>query len=320
MFKTALVLSGGAARGLAHIGVLEQLEKARISFDMVVGTSMGAIIGALYCYTGNAFLTAQRMKSFLQSEIFTKGLALAVEQPALTDQSEGAFQKLFASLKKGLYYTRSVTRPSLVPEKFYRQAISELLPDILIQDMPVRFAAVSLDMTKGEEYIFTRGPLRKAIMASAAIPGVFPPVAIGERLLVDGGWIDNVPVTPAIKMGAHCVICSDSSWSVAELTPFPTNAVEVAFRCSDITRILLTEIKKSQADFIIRPGLYGVRWSDFHMFDYCVSAGREACAKVLKRIRRTIRIRKIQSLGGLCRPRRGCSNPVGMVFHDEFHA
>ncbi len=299
MFKTALVLSGGAARALAHLGVLEQLEKHNIKIDIIVGTSMGAIIGGLYSYYGKALFVNRHIRKFLESEIFQKGIALASDHSTTGEESEGFFQRFLTSFKKGLFYTRSVTRQSLVPSDYYNEAMIQLIPEANIEQLSIPFAAVALDITSGEEIVFRTGSLRKAVMASAAIPGIFPPLSINDRVLVDGGWVDNAPVIPAIIMGAHFVICSDSSWSVSELWPNPTSAIELAFRCNDITRILLTDLKKQHADVIIRPKLHGITWSDFGSIDYCHLAGSIACKETISEIKKKMRFRYFITLGGL---------------------
>ncbi|MBW1975366.1 MAG: patatin-like phospholipase family protein [Deltaproteobacteria bacterium] len=300
MFKTGFVLSGGAARALAHLGVMERLEEAGMKPDMIVGTSMGAIIGGLYCYYRKASLVHERMKRFLESEIFQKGIVLVSDQAhATAEQSEGFFQRFITSFRRGIFYTRSVTRKNLVPYDYYETGIVELVPEVNIEDLKPRFAAVALDVATGEEIVFRSGSLRRAVMASAAIPGIFPPVEFGEFVLVDGGWIDNVPVIPAILMGAHFVVCSDASWSIPELWPNPSSAIEMSFRCSDITRILLTELKKQKADVIIKPKLHGIRWSDFHQIDYCYRAGWNAAEEKLLEAQKRRKARWLQCFGGL---------------------
>ncbi len=302
MFRTALVLSGGAARALAHLGVLEQLEKHRIRIDIIVGTSMGAIIGGLYAYYGRALFVNRHIRKFLESEIFQKGIALASDHSTTGEESEGFFQRFLTSFRKGLFYTRSITRHSLVPSDYYNEAIVQLIPEISIEQLNVPFAAVALDITSGEEIVFRTGSLRKAVMASAAIPGIFPPLNMDDRVLVDGGWVDNAPVIPAIMMGAHFVICSDSSWSISELWPNPASAIELAFRCNDITRILLTDLKKQHADVIIRPRLHGITWSDFGSIDHCYLAGSIACKEMIPEIKKKRRFRYVTTLGGLLTP------------------
>ncbi len=298
MFKTALVLSGGAARALAHLGVLEQLEEHKIKVNMIVGTSMGAIIGGLYAYYEEIALVNKHIRNFLKSEIFQKGISLASDHATTNEESEGFFQRFLTSFRKGLFYTRSVTRQSLVPSDYYREAIAQLVPEINIEDLSIPFAAVALDILSGEEIIFTTGSLRRAIMASAAIPGIFPPLNINGLTLVDGGWVDNAPVIPAIMLGAHFVMCSDSSWSISELWPNPSSAIELAFRCNDITRILLTDLKKQYADVIVRPKLHGITWSDFDSIDYCHLAGKVACKETIPVIKKRKRLKYISTLGG----------------------
>ena len=304
-FKTALVLSGGSARALAHLGVLEELQKNRIRVDMVVGCSMGAIIGGLYAYYGDVAPVIEKMRELVESDLFLNAVSAASEDsPSVL--TNGFLNRFIWLFRRGVYYTHSMIRPTLVTEETYSEIMNDLLPDHPIEDLSIPFASVALDLLSGEEVVSRKGSLRKAVAASAAIPGLLPPIELRGRTLVDGGWTDNVPVAPAIAMGAHFVIASDACLDIPHLGALPTSAIESLFRCNEITRILLNRHRKAYADIELIPDIGALYWANFGELDRCRSAGREAFRARAARIRRRRRLRLCQTLMGLLHPcRRG---------------
>jgi len=301
-FKTALALSGGAARALSHVGVLEAVERSAFPVDMIAGSSMGAIIGGLYACYGSARAVEERLERFLRSRKFQRALSLAVSERE--DGAGSLFDQMAFQLRKGLLVTRSVTRESLVPLDDYMELMSELIPDEPIETLGIPFGAVALDLLTGEEVLFRKGSLRTAICASAAIPGVLPPISHRGRSLVDGGWVDNVPAMPAIFMGAHFVVAVDAGWDVRELIRFPTSAMEIAFRSNDIARIELNRHRSAVADVLLKPQLVDVSWSEFNAMKRCVTAGREAWRQNLRSVRARRLQRWFRTAGGRLHPGR----------------
>jgi NTE family protein len=160
--KVALVLSGGAARGIAHIGVIEELESRGYSISSIAGTSMGALIGGVYA-TGKLAEIKDFMYSLDRSKVFR-----------LVD---------FTLSKQGLIKGDRVLNK-----------MKDFVPDMLIEDLSLPYAAVAVDLIKKEEVVFRTGSLYHAIRASISIPSVLTPVKSGNRLLVDGGLLDNLPM------------------------------------------------------------------------------------------------------------------------------
>lgn len=302
-YKTALVLSGGSARGLAHLGILLELEERGIQVDLIVGTSMGALIGGLYAIHGQASIVIERIRNLIESDLFSRAVsAVAEEEPEMGP--DGFFHRFMGLFKKGVYFTHSMIRPALVSREVYRQLMTDLIPDHSIEDLSLPFAASTMDFRSGDEIVIARGSIRDAIAASAAIPGIMPPVALGERLLVDGGWADNVPVAPAIAMGAHFVIAVDTTLEVPGLGTPPLSALESLFRCNEMTRILLTRHRKARADVLITPEIGRLSWANFAAIDRCLAAGRSALAENIDTIRQRRRSRRWRTLSGLIHPAR----------------
>ncbi len=311
-FKTALVLSGGAARGLAHIGTIAEMDRYKIDFDIIVGTSMGSIIGALYALYKSPKRIYEHVYDYLNSEIFQRNW-LPVQEEETAEDGTGFFHRFLVNLQKSIYYTRSLTRLSLIPAENYEEMINAMFEDIMIEDMPVKYGAVAVDLSTGEEVVICSGPLRKAIAASCAIPGVLPPIEIKGRLLVDGGGLDNLPIIPALEMGSSFVVASDASWDIKDLELEVRCALDVVFRTNDITRLYLNEIRRNMADLLIEPKVGHIQWTEFNRMAEVVAAGRKAARTQL----RAFRWKKLQfwlyTLGGLS-ARKGSKLPKNIVY------
>lgn len=303
-FTSALALSGGSARGLTHLGVIQEIEREKLKFDLIVGTSMGAVIGGLYAFHGNSAKVVARFKELFGNKLFLKAAQNVMDEKTVFVGPDGYFNRFIWLFRQGVFYTRTMLQMDLVGEEPLEELLATLIPDVLIEELPVRFAAVTMDLHTGEEVVFTRGPLRRAIAASIAIPGIFPPVRAGLRTLVDGGWADNVPVAPAIALGAHFVLAVDATLEIASMTPDPGSAMEILFRCSEITRILLTRHRKSFADVLIVPEIGDMSWGDFSSIDLCMEAGRAAFRENVPAIARRMRIRRLRTCNGVMHPGR----------------
>ncbi|MBU2637192.1 MAG: patatin-like phospholipase family protein [Bacteroidetes bacterium] len=182
--RVALVLGGGGARGLAHIGILKALEKNNIPIHLIVGTSMGAFVGGFYTAgTGIALM---------------EELALSVDRKFVA--------KMLAP---------SFSTSGLVNGERIRSYLEEFLGDLDIEQLRIPFSSVATDLTTGEEVIFSSGPLVDAIMASIAIPALFKPFRYHDRYLVDGGLVNPLPVSVAHRLGADVIIA-------VNVTPSPS--------------------------------------------------------------------------------------------------
>ncbi|MGC9965123.1 MAG: patatin-like phospholipase family protein [Syntrophobacteraceae bacterium] len=303
-FKSALVLSGGSARALSHLGVIQGIERAGLRFEMIVGTSMGAVIGGLYaCYEDSARVI-DRLKNLFESELFIKAASNAANEKYVFLSQDGFFNRFVWLFRQGVFYSHTMLRMELVTEDIYERLIAALVPDVLIEDLPVRFAAVAMDLMTGEEVVLTKGSLRRAVAASSSIPGFFPAVQINGRSLVDGGWTNNVPAAPAIALGAHFILAVDATLEISAMASSPRSAMEVLFRCNEISRILLTRHRKSAADVLIVPEIGNIFWADFGSFDHCLSAGKKALEENSSAISRQMLLRRLQTLEGLVHPGR----------------
>lgn len=260
--KVCLALGGGAARGLAHLGVLKVLEDARVPIHIITGTSIGALIGGLYASHPDAEYWMARVEQFLRSFRSRKTrleFLRRLELPA-TDR-HGFFADMANLIRKGYFWGVTATKPAFISEEEYRSFIYPLIPDIKIEETKIPFACIAADIKNGERVCYTSGSLRLAVSASCSLPGIFPPVKDGDRLLVDGGWVERVPARCGLEMGAHIVIAVDVSSDMAQFDS--RSGLDIILRADAVTRVYLNSILLRDAAVVIRPKVGGVHWADF---------------------------------------------------------
>jgi len=247
--RIGLALGGGAARGFAHIGVIQVLEEAGVRPDLVVGTSAGSLVAALYAAGRSGAELAQ--------------LALAMDEGAITDWSFPG---------RGLIRGDALAR-------FVREHTGART----IEQMRLPLGIVATDLDTGEPILFQRGDTGLAVRASSAVPAVFQPVRIGSREYVDGGLVSPVPVRFARQMGAELVIAVDIS------TPPDGAATGDVFRLLlqtfSIMGKSINRFELREADVVLRPDLRGVGSAAFTERTRALAAGREAARSGLPALR-----------------------------------
>jgi NTE family protein len=302
--RLGLALGSGAARGLAHIGVLKVLEAEQIAVDCIAGTSIGAFIGALYA----AGTPVERMEDVARN-VDWRQLSRLID-PILPTTS------LLDGRKVGRF-------------------ISELLPVRSFEDLRIPLAITATDVETGELLVIRKGGLEEALRAALAFPGIFPPVQVGKRFLVDGGLVNPVPIDVVRSLGATRVIgvCAipevekrSTETSLAPKNPepaksplrnvFTSGSVERLFReiwpgsdkeepvaveperrppnilrvCAQAIAIMENEINalrlsRYDADLLIRPDLNGLNLLDFHRAGDIIEAGVQATRPLVEKIR-----------------------------------
>lgn len=206
--KVGLVLSGGGAKGMAHIGAIKIIEEAGIPIDYVVGTSMGSIIGGLY----SIGYTPEQMDSMVRKQDWTFLLSDQILRKDMNMQERDADEKYVISVPFSKTSIQDLAG-GLIKGQNISNLFSELTmgyhDSLNFNKLPIPFACVSENIVKGEEYVFHDGVLSTAMRASMAIPGVFTPVRLDSMVLVDGGVVNNYPVNIAKQMGADVIIGVD---------------------------------------------------------------------------------------------------------------
>ncbi len=285
--KICLALGGGAARGLAHLGVLKVLEDAKVRIDMIAGTSLGAMMGGLYATRPDASYWMERVDHFLHSFVSRKTrleFIRKLEQP--NNHNHGFFSDMAFLIRKGYFWGVTATQSAFIAEKEYRDLIYPLIPDITIEQTKIPFSCVATDIRNGKRVMYTSGSLRTAISASCALPGIFPPVEDDGMLLVDGGWVERVPVLCAWDMGADIVIAVDVSSDVATFED--KSGLDIVLRADAVTRIYLNELLARDADIVIHPAVGGTHWADFSNPKELFKLGETATLEKLMTIRTVI--------------------------------
>ncbi len=289
----ALALGGGAARGVAHVGVLRALERAGIRFDLIVGTSMGAIIGGAYAALNDAERLESRVREVLSSEEFRKN-RLSFLRETKRERS-GLFFSVSNLVRKGIFFGVSNMRPSFLSAEEFASSIAAILPQKPIEELPLEFAAVALDLERAEEVVIRSGDVRHAANASSAIPGVLPPVPWNGRRLIDGGWVDKIPVLAAFRLGADVVIGVDISAEMA----VPANyrrGVDIMMRANSIKDFALVSYARRLANVVVVPDVGHVHWADFGAYDHCIEAGDAAATESVPAIKELLRQERLFSI------------------------
>ena len=286
-FDTCLVLSGGGARGMAHIGVIKVLERERIPVDCIVGTSMGAVVGGLYASGMSADEIAQGLGALEWGEMFVDRLDRRRDSLRRKAEDRSFLAKAGVGLRDG----KLGVAPSLFEGQRLAVALRRaLLPSAGIADfdaLPIRFRAVGTDLETGEAVVMDRGDLVNAVRASMAVPGVFAPVSYGERSLIDGGVAMNLPVEIAQAMGAERIIAVDIS---APLKTREQLRDPLSIADQMVTALMLKETMRQRAclgadDVLIVPELGELGSADFAAaFDSGVPLGAAAAEAQLMRL------------------------------------
>ena len=291
--RVGLALGGGAARGLAHLGVLRVLQEEGVPIDLVVGTSMGAILGGAWAAERDVDRLEERVREVLSSDQFRKNKLDFLNE---TKRQRGGLLFSVANLvRKGIFYGVSTMRTSFLSAEEFADSISAVIPEVDIEHLPIPFGAVALDINTTEEVVLTHGDLRRAAKASSAIPGILPPVEVNGRQLIDGGWVDKVPVLPAFKMGADVVIAVDISAGVEESKTM-SRGVDIMVRANMIKDTVLVGLLRRMADVVIEPKTKSVHWADFGAYEQCITAGIEAARAAVPRIRQLLRHERVLSM------------------------
>lgn len=249
--RIGLALGGGAARGFAHVGVIQVLEEAGIRPVLVAGTSAGSLVAAIYA-SGKSGKQLQHV-------------AETMEEATITDWTLPLFN-------------RGMLRGDALARYVNGQVGARL-----IEDMPLPLGIVATDLNSGQSTLFQRGDTGTAVRASSSVPAVFQPVRISGRDYVDGGLVSPVPVRAARQMGAELVIAVDIS------SPPEANAaggtLDVLLQTFSIMSKSINYFELKEADIVVRPALLGVSSADFGARKRSIEAGRQAMLQALPQLR-----------------------------------
>ncbi|HEY8367839.1 MAG TPA: patatin-like phospholipase family protein [Thermodesulfobacteriota bacterium] len=280
--RVGLALGSGAARGLAHIGVLEALVEAGIAPAAVGGTSMGSLVAALYARWLDPGRVREHLLGAFRSPAFTRILGSYWEGVRAARRSAGMRQRL-GELKRALLRATVVTRPSMVSRAQYASLMQLLVgDDEPLETTRIPCVAVAAGLRSWRERILVGGSMQRAVAASCSVPGVFPPIPDGDDELVDGGVLLPVPVTPVRALGAEFVIAVDvGTEELTETTAIPTG-LDVVLRSASISRDALARIELARANLVVTPDVTHLDWFDFHRAEEAIARGAEATRRAIE--------------------------------------
>jgi NTE family protein len=251
--KIALVLGAGSSKGFAHIGVLKILESNKIPIHLIVGTSVGSVVGSLYAYGYDAF----------------------------------SLQKLSFSIQK-----EDIADPLIVPNNGFikgerlEEFVNKRVKNTPMEKLKIPFFAVATDLEKGQEIVFAKGNTGTAVRASCSIPGIFRSVKISDKTYVDGGVVSPVAVEAAKRLGADVVIAVDISSAVDRTQPEGT--IDTILQSINIMYSKLSSIQLAHADVVIKPKVSHIGSADFSKRHEAILEGEKATIEVLPQLMQII--------------------------------
>ncbi len=292
-FKVGLALGGGGVRGLAHLGVLKVFERANIPIDLIVGTSMGSVIGGGYALSGDSLSLEQQILKLLRREEILKLESLTGESRA--EEKKMIVEGLASFVKELLLWNLKGIKRWLTDGAGIKALVEEIVTGTDFSQAKIPFACVACDLKTGEEVMINEGKMVDAIMASSSVAAVFPPVKLGGRLLIDGGTTCEVPVEAAHRLGADFIIAVNVESRI--LHENFRHGMDILFQSDEIRSHELLRLKLQLANFVISPAVERISWAAFSKGEECIREGEKAAERVLAALKSAlIRKRRIHIL------------------------
>lgn len=272
---------------MAHIGVLQVLQAYGIQVDIVAGTSMGAIVGAVYAQHPDADFVERKFRDFLKSDKYSL-LGGVQFRKANMYEPERLLQQLSREIKRRVVINMAAQRKSLLKAERLTTFLDFLIEKGEIENLTLPFSCTAVDLNSGEEIIFKKGNIHAALAASASIPGFFPPQESGDRLLVDGSVTNNFPIEMVREMGADIVLAVNVS------SPFDAentvgNVVDIILRSNAAAIKKINTITLCSADYVITPPIGKTHWAEFEEIDFLIEKGKAETQRSVEAIQNLIK-------------------------------
>jgi len=292
--KIGLALGGGGARALAHIGVLKALEEFDIKIDFISGTSMGAIVGGLYALNPNAQILEEMIggslskykKDFASFKSYALGASI--------EEKKIFLEKAFNFVKDLYLWNLKIVKPYLLDPKPLFKVLKDLFKNSTFDDCKIPFVATAVDIMTGEVITLDKGSIFKAVVASSALPGVFPPLKSKDRVLVDGGAL--MPLPAIILKGKADFIIGVSTEQKFKPSQDMRNALDILFTVDRLRYLKVIEYGLKDADFVLEPDVGDYFWSDFDAVNNIVDNGLDETLKKKKLLLSALKKAKIISV------------------------
>lgn len=278
-------MGGGGARGYAHLGLAKEMLDAGLEPDIIVGTSMGSVIGAAVANRANL----DGMVKVLNRLDINRILKISRESRRELEKAIG--KSLVREMGFRKRFRKEQKDPPVKLARLFT-FFKLMTRNSSIEDLPISYAAVATDLEEGSEVLINKGKVYRATAASSAIPGFIPPVELDGRRLIDGGIVDTLPVLPAIEMGARSVLAIDVSKTLEpDSTPDPS-PLSLFYRTSEIrknelvrTKISIAKEKIGTRLLTLNPPVDGLNWLDFNEVDKAVEIGRNFARENIAKIK-----------------------------------
>jgi NTE family protein len=272
-----LALGGGGARGFAHLGVLQVLDEVGLPVRAIVGTSMGAVVGAMYLAYGTAARAIDLWREALAKDLIPSVRSIGRVPDA--DAKEHPLIQVARRIHNRVVISFAMNRSTVLDETALTEALEFLCPDLQFSDLPKPLVVIATNLETGAEVRLRSGPLRPAMVASSAIPGMVPAVEIDGQPLVDGGVVAEIPSNAGREVGWP-VVAVDVSLDVPPLSGDDL-VLDTMMRTQMMTARLLRERQLRSATLVIRPEVGNARWAEWNRFDEFIDAGRTATLEFL---------------------------------------
>jgi len=283
-----LALGGGGGRGLAHLGVLEVLDEHDIRPDVIVGTSIGALFGAMYALHPDALAVRNRVTEFLQSEQFNRLQIPNVAGPDAEDQSW--LSRLTAAARHSMLFARAARGTSVADVNELVDMVAALLENKTFKDIQIPLHVTAVSFPCGECHIFSKGDLARSVTASMDIPGIFAPLEIDGVRYVDGGLSSELPAQEArmvAKSNQYVVAVNVGARPNSENEP--TSVMGMLDWENRIKALYLRQDKKQFADVLIEPLVGFTQWHDFSNPEQEIERGRQAALDQMPKLMELLR-------------------------------
>jgi len=285
--SATVALGAGGARGVAHLGAVEELQNHGFEIERFVGVSIGSLAGAMSALGEDIRVVQQRAIDYLSSPKFQQHQMRFATTSASSEEriEESAFLSWYNRLtdywNANRLLTRLFRRPGILSGHIMEEIVEELLPDIDISETAIPLSIVAADLRSGRRVVLNQGPLRAAVRGSSAIPGIFPPVEFEGMLLSDIGGLDSLAVSVARKTKPSYIVAVDVGTDMLPISEV-TTSMAVLRRMDQIGEALFREQCDCDAQLIVRPEVGHIDWFAFDKAEDLIEAGRRATLDALK--------------------------------------
>lgn len=270
-----LALGGGGGRGLAHLGVLEVLEEHKLRPDAIIGTSIGALFGAMYALNPSARDVRKEVEKFLGSGAFGH-----LDLPLLDDAGApdaSWLSRLTAAARQSVFYARAATDTAVANVDDLLDIVGTLCPGSDFSETKIPLYVTAVRFPSGECHLFSQGDLLRAVTASMVVPGVFNPIEINGELYVDGGLASELPAREATMIARkHEAVVAVNVGAHPHPDLRPSHVIGMLDWATGVKSLYLRRYERAFADVLIEPLVADVQWHDFSSPEQEIERGREA--------------------------------------------